>query len=80
MHDPYGFICYSEYGYFYVTPRADINKDTCIDFMDYSIFAKAWKATPTDENWNASCNLAPPDDIIDAFDLKVFTDNWLTGF
>lgn len=80
MHDPYSFLCYSEYGCFFVTPRADINMDSYIDFMDYSVFAQAWNATPSDENWNASCNLAPPDDIIDASDLKVITDNWLAGF
>jgi len=80
MHHPYSFYCYSDYGYFFVTPRADINKDTYIDFMDYSIFAQAWNTTPSDENWNASCNLAPPDDIIDALDLQVFTEKWLAGF
>jgi hypothetical protein len=79
MHDPYSFFCYSEYGYFFVTPRADINKDGYVDFIDYSIFAQAWKATTSDENWNPSCNLAEPDDIIDASDLKVITDNWLAG-
>ncbi len=80
MHDPWGSLCSSEIGCFFVTPRADINKDSYIDFIDYSIFAQAWKAAPSDENWNASCNLAPPDDIIDASDLKVITDNWLAGF
>lgn len=80
MHDPWGSYCSPDIGYFFVTPRADINKDSYIDFMDYSIFSQAWNATPSDENWNPSCNLAPPDDIIDASDLKVMTDNWLAGF
>ena len=80
MHDPWGFYCSPETCYFFVTPRADINKDGYVDFIDYSIFAHAWRATPSDDNWNASCNLAQPDDIIDASDLKAMTDNWLSGF
>jgi hypothetical protein len=80
MHGPYGFFCHSEYGDIFVTEYGDINKDGYVDFIDYSILAQAWKATPSDENWNASCNLAPPDDIIDFSDLKVITDNWLAGF
>lgn len=79
MHEPYRSICSSTTHYFEVSPHADINRDGGVDFKDYSIFGKAWKSTPSDENWNSSCNLAPPNNIIDESDLKVITDNWLIG-
>lgn len=77
MHQPHGFFCSSTTNYFIVIPNPDINRDGRVDFRDYLIFANAWRFTPSDENWNSSCNLAPPNNIIDESDLKVITDNWL---
>ncbi len=77
MHEPWRFFCSSTTAFFNIIPRVDINQDGYVDFIDYSILAKAWKSTPSDGNWNYSCNLAPPDDIINERDLAVVCEYWL---
>ena len=77
MHPPYDMFCSSETNYFIIIPNPDINRDGRVDFRDVSICGKAWKSTPSDENWDSSCNLAPPNNIIDESDLKIIADNWL---
>jgi hypothetical protein len=50
-----------------------------VDFRDYSFFANHWLKI----NCGAAndCNGCDFDfsDMVDAIDLKIFTDNWLAG-
>jgi hypothetical protein len=81
MHDYpewwyYSWPCFFEV----ITYDGDINRSGRVDFVDCAILANAWKSTPSDDNWDPSCNLAEPNDIIDEQDLKVLTQDWLMGF
>jgi hypothetical protein len=61
----------------YVQP-ADFSGDGIVNFVDFSIFAKAYKSTPNDKNWNQDCDISqPPDNIIDMRDFAWFVDEWL---
>lgn len=81
MYPPWGGFCSPSTGYFEViTYDGDINESGRVDFADYSRLANAWKSTPSDYNWDPSCNLAEPNDIIDEYDLKALIDNWLMGY
>jgi len=55
----------------------DINRDGCIDFIDFAYLAKQWLECPD----KPSADIAPcgGDCIVDLFDLKRFCDNWLAG-
>jgi hypothetical protein len=58
----------------------DFDGDGDIDAADFAIFAFAWHTQPGDAQWNSDCDISrPADNIIDAFDLAVFVDNWLTA-
>jgi len=52
--------------------------DGCVDFEDLMIFAMAYGSTPSDSNWNPSCDIAgfggvlEPDGKIDFEDLMIF--------
>ena len=58
--------------------RADFNGDWWVDFRDFAIFAKAWRSTTGDPNWNPNCDISiPADGVINEKDLAVLCDNWL---
>jgi hypothetical protein len=53
--------------------------DRMVDFMDWAVFAKAWKSTKSSQNWNQMCDvdLDGGDDKVDWNDLFVFMEYWL---
>ncbi len=53
--------------------------DRIVNFLDWAVFADAWKATSTSQNWDPNCDIFPDegDDKIDWFDVAVFTEQWL---
>ena len=56
----------------------DFEPDGDVDSEDFAILAAAWRSQPGDGNWNASCDISmSSDNIIDAYDLIVFCENWL---
>jgi uncharacterized membrane protein len=62
----------------------DFNNDGFVNFIDFSIFAAAWRSTMGDNNWNPSCDIYKmsenlSDGIINELDLSVFAGNWLTS-
>ena len=56
--------------------------DCKVDFEDLMIFAMAYGATPSDDNWNPVCDIAGPsgslvpDELIDFEDLMIFAMNY----
>ena len=50
-----------------------------VNFVDYAVFAKAWRSTPSDDNWNSLCDLYP-DNVIDYLDLQILIENWLKRY
>ena len=48
-----------------------------VDFIDFAVLAAAWLSGEGDGNWNETCNLAEPDDVIDMADLAICVENWL---
>ena len=59
----------------------DFNGDGRENFIDFAIFANAWKSQQGQANWNAACDIASPkDNIIDWKDLSVFAGDWLKGY
>jgi len=58
--------------------KGDFKPDGHVDFTDFAILGLSWQAEPGDSNWNVNCDISDPaDDVIDNFDLEVFSDNWL---
>ena len=56
----------------------DIYEDGCVDLLDFAVFTQAWMTQPSDDNWNAACDISEPnDDVINGRDLAVLADNWL---
>jgi hypothetical protein len=52
-----------------------------VTLPDFSILASAWYADPNLPNWNPVCDISVPNDnFIDELDLRVFSENYLTGF
>ena len=52
-----------------------------VDFTDFAVLADAWLSDPMQPNWDEQVDISqPPDNIIDLYDLKAFTQNWLKGF
>ena len=59
---------------------SDLNCDDSENFVDFAIFAPAWKSRQGETKWNSACDLASPkDNIIDWKDLAVFAEDWLKG-
>jgi predicted aspartyl protease len=61
-----------------IAPRGG---DGTVDFLDLSVFVKAWLATkePRSPNWNAKCDMAPilnPDGRVDFLDFAVLAEHW----
>jgi hypothetical protein len=58
----------------------DFSSDCRVNLYDFATLALAWLSNPSDENWNPLCDISiPSDDVINEYDLNVFTDNWLVG-
>lgn len=58
--------------------EADFEPDGDVDLEDYAVLAAAWRSTPADDNWYPLCDIShPPDGIINAKDLSIFTGNYL---
>jgi hypothetical protein len=55
---------------------ADFSNDGWVDFIDYSIFAAAWKSIYGNTNYNEECDLED-NDAIDYNDLYIFCQEWL---
>jgi parallel beta-helix repeat protein len=61
---------------YYWSP-ADFDKNKKVDFVDYAMFAKAWRTTPNDINdYDDMFDLAD-NDAIDYNDLALFCKDWL---
>jgi len=58
----------------------DFQFDCDVDFSDFAILADAWLSGAGDDNWCLDCDISEPgDNIINALDLMIFTNNWLEG-
>jgi hypothetical protein len=58
---------------------ADLDASEWVNFVDFAIFANAWQSQSGDANYDLACDLQlPADGTVDANDLAVFVDNWLT--
>jgi subtilisin family serine protease len=56
----------------------DFDKNGFIDFFDFAVLADSWALTDVQAQYCRICNIAiPADDMINMFDLEVFTQNWL---
>ena len=62
------------------TKAGDFDKDGDVDLQDYAIFASSWPAESGQPGWNPASDMAHPQDgVINASDLAVFLQNWLSG-
>ncbi|MHC4396071.1 MAG: hypothetical protein ACYS1A_10505 [Planctomycetota bacterium] len=58
----------------------DIDNSGDVNLDDFAEFALAWSSELGDPEWSLDYELSqPPDGVINAFDLGVFADNWLSG-
>ena len=58
----------------------DFNGDGLENFIDFAIFAEAWKSQQGQAKWNPACDISKPkDSFIDWQDLAVFVEDWLVG-
>ena len=58
----------------------DFNEDNDVDLYDFAILARAWLSSSGDDNWNPDCDISEPNDnVIDAKDLEILTNNWQKG-
>lgn len=62
-----------------VSVKGDLEPDCDVDFADFARFGQGWLSTEGGSNWNEACNLAEPGDtVINALDLAVLVQNWLS--
>lgn len=59
-------------------PSADLTCPYGVSLSDFSILGTAWQSTPTDANWDATCDL-DGDEYIGAGDLAIACDHWMRG-
>lgn len=60
----------------------DISADGTVNMADFAAFARCWRCTTSDDNYNAKCNLDKSGlsaNVIDHSDLIIFCANWLEG-
>ena len=57
----------------------DLSLDGFVNFRDFTIFAKSWKTSDGNANYNYLCDYFP-DSKIDYKDLYVFCNHWLWPF
>ncbi len=63
-----------------LSPRSDLDSNGHVDLDDFAILALAWQSSPSEDNWNADCDISDPsDNVIDGRDLAVFVRSWLVG-
>lgn len=55
---------------------ADVDIDGVVNYSDFAIFGLAWQTAMGDPNYDPVCDFVV-DDIIDANDLPVLSENWL---
>jgi len=60
---------------YYWSP-ADFDEDGNVNFIDYAVFAAAWKSESGQGNYNDDCDLED-NNSIDYNDLALFCDDWL---
>ena len=65
--------------YIFEEQFGDFDDNCVVDFLDFAVLASSWLSAEGESNWNRSCNLAAPDDVIDMADLAIFAQQWLTG-
>ncbi|MBN2132180.1 MAG: M28 family peptidase [Sedimentisphaerales bacterium] len=59
---------------------ADLDGDDDVDLRDYALFAAAWRAHKGQGEYKDACDISlPSDGLVDARDLRIFTENWLQG-
>ena len=75
-------MCVDDVTYPRLSWEYSINSDfTCpdgVNMIDFSILAQAWQSTPTDENWDSTCDL-DGDEHIGAGDLAIACEQWMEG-
>lgn len=58
-------------------PVADLDGDTDVDLIDFSILASAWQTRPWEPGWNERCDIGSPRNyVIDANDLAALVSGW----
>jgi hypothetical protein len=58
----------------------DFDADGDVDAADLAVLAPAWLTEPRDAEWNPACDIGTPaDNLIDARDFAIFTNNWHVG-
>jgi len=58
--------------------QADFDSNGKVNFVDFSVFAQAWRTQHGEPNWNPACDISDPnDDVINERDLLVLGNNWL---
>jgi len=62
-----------------VVLRGDLEPDCVVNLADLSILAASWLNTVGGDHWNPTCDLAPPEGMVDMSDLMVLVENWLKG-
>jgi len=61
-------------------PAGDLDDDCRVDMVDFAILGDTWMSKFGDLNWDPASDISDPNDnIINALDLAVFVNNWLTG-
>ena len=55
---------------------ADFNEDYWVDFYDFSVLTRAWRAESGDPDWVDRYDIYQ-DGIIDLLDLLIFSENWM---
>ncbi|MGA2916206.1 MAG: right-handed parallel beta-helix repeat-containing protein [Sedimentisphaerales bacterium] len=55
----------------------DLNQDHFVDFYDFVIFARTWRLSSGEPNYNYLCDFSH-DNKIDINDLRIFSAHWLT--
>ena len=67
----------AQYAYTGPLPNvADFNEYYWVDFYDFSVLTRAWRAESGDPDW-ADCYDIYKDGIIDLLDLLIFSENWM---
>jgi len=54
----------------------DLSQDGFIDFLDFAVFAKSWRKSAGDANYNYRCDFSH-NNKIDYNDLEILCDHWL---
>jgi hypothetical protein len=59
---------------------ADLDGNGKVDLEDFAFFASCWMTEPGRPGWNSACDISTPADYhIDAKDMSVMSNNWLSA-